>query len=168
MRKCPFHISIEVENIVLSADEKRRTESTAVVALVQRPESQRSIPGVCPRGFCFWGFDFGLPYWAGQARRTGSSVPRTDPRLPHVQMEILKAHGVVAIHRALKLQGKDQIQIAAATRHERTARLRRISLIILRLGSFECNGPSMRMPFMSRQVCDSFLSPKLPEREHRG
>jgi hypothetical protein len=39
-------------------------------------------------------------------------------------MEILEDHGVVAIDGALKLPGKDQIQISAATRPEGTSRLR--------------------------------------------
>ena len=41
-----------------------------------------------------------------------------------LQVEVLKADRVIAIHRTLELQGEDQIQIAAATRHKRTARLR--------------------------------------------
>ena len=54
------------------------------------------------------------------ARQAGSPAHRLD-----LQAEILNADGVVPIHRALELQREDQIQIAAAARHERAARLRR-------------------------------------------
>src|SRR5256885_14292745 len=41
-----------------------------------------------------------------------------------LQVEVLKADRVIAIHRTLELQGEDQIQIAAATRNKRAGRLR--------------------------------------------
>src|SRR5437660_12157934 len=56
----------------------------------------------------------------GAARQAGSPAHRFN-----LQTEILNADRVVAIHRALELQREDEIQIPAATRHKRAARLRR-------------------------------------------
>ena len=49
---------------------------------------------------------------------------RASPLHPlNLQLQVLKADGVVAVHRALKLQREDQVQILAArTRHKRAAR----------------------------------------------
>ena len=54
-----------------------------------------------------------------QPARTGAPAHRFD-----LQAEILNADRVVAIYRALELQGEDEIQIPAATWQERVSRLR--------------------------------------------
>ena len=47
----------------------------------------------------------------------------------NLQLQILKADGVVAVHCALKLQREDQVQILAArTRHKRAPALCRLCL----------------------------------------
>ena len=47
----------------------------------------------------------------------------------NLQLQILKADGIVAVHRALKLQREDQVQILAArTRHKRAPALCRLCL----------------------------------------
>ena len=56
----------------------------------------------------------------GAARQVGAPAHRFD-----LQTEILNTNRVVAIHRPFELQRQDQIQIAAAARHERVARWRR-------------------------------------------
>ena len=43
----------------------------------------------------------------------------------NLQLQVLKADGIVPVHRALKLQRKDQVQIFVRTRQKRAARLRR-------------------------------------------
>ena len=51
---------------------------------------------------------------------------RPSPRHPfNLQLQVLKADRVVPIHRALKLQREDQVQIFARTRQKRAAGLRR-------------------------------------------
>src|SRR5271165_6438030 len=57
----------------------------------------------------------------------GAAGQRASPLHPlNLQRQVLKADRVVAVHRALKLQREDQIQILAArTRHERAPALRR-------------------------------------------
>ena len=43
----------------------------------------------------------------------------------NLQLQILKADRVVPVHRPLKLQGEDQVQILAWAREKRAAALRR-------------------------------------------
>jgi hypothetical protein len=42
-----------------------------------------------------------------------------------LQSQVLKADGVVAIHRALELHGEDSLEIALRARHKGAARLQR-------------------------------------------
>ena len=57
------------------------------------------------------------------ACQSGTPAHRFD-----LQMQILKAHGIVAIHRALPLQAEDIVQIGSPARHKRTPGLLRLHL----------------------------------------
>ncbi len=51
---------------------------------------------------------------------------RPSPLHPlNLKLQVLKADGVVAVHRPLKLQAEDQVQILPGTRQKRAAALRR-------------------------------------------
>src|SRR5437016_7089609 len=112
----------------------------------------------------------------GAARQAGSPAHRFN-----LQTEILNADRVVAIHRALELQREDEIQIPAATRHKRAARLRRPYLktavelghVVLpqkRIRRFQRRDPLQPQFFRrpSLQVPEVSLTPSRPRGQEGG